>query len=675
MRKETLLEKFNSGLLELREIFHKTGRLDDSNAKLDEVSKLLCLELASVYYSKAGIPPLISLLDKNNSGNIIVDINNALEKAAKLEIFRNPDGESLLGTNPRLNLADSEVDLAFKLAKLVSETFNGHLRSPEGQKTFELLNEAFGHFVRDNFRNNIEDAQYMTPPEVVDFMCELGLMEANRMLSYRESKRLLVTDPSCGVGSFLAQFYRCWLKSPLKDINDIKLLGQDKVDRMARLAKLNLLLFGARDAIIVRGNSLLQGSELDKYIETCDLILTNPPFGARFHTSELGFHSIKFFPCLHDFIQSSNAYIDSELLFIARYISLLRPGGAALVVVPDAVISATGLPGLVREYLVKKCSIVSVTELPSVTFAQAGTRTKTCILHFRKQAPNSKNIVFFACAKELGFEVSSRKGVPYKRHEGKNDLPKIMGTYKSLENITVMDSVKINLLEPSCVSVPYLHILKETLTPSHHSASRYSTLTTLDIKSSDGGVELVKLRDIVTLPNIHTRSTKAQTGAKCISVLHVGDFGSLNVRELMNYSPKYPGQPCSPGDILFSKINPRIPRALVVPDLGFPLSCSTEFEVMRVKESYSAYEVMLLLLSSCAQSQIQSLTSGTSSSHNRIKTEQLMGILLPILKGNGKKKAEYSKLVESFKMAHISIINASVDIYKSWQAADLLLNE
>jgi hypothetical protein len=35
-------------------------------------------------------------------------------------------------------------------------------------------------------------------------------------------------------------------------------------------------------------------------------------------------HSIKFFPCLHDFIQSSNGYVDSELLFVDRYISLAR---------------------------------------------------------------------------------------------------------------------------------------------------------------------------------------------------------------------------------------------------------------------------------------------------------------------------------------------------------------
>jgi type I restriction-modification system DNA methylase subunit len=670
LTEKTLLQTFNRGLHDLREVFHKTGRLDDSNAKLDEVAKLLYLEIATAYEPKAKIPSLSSMLNRKDGGRgIVADINNALEQAAQLRVFRNSDGESILGSHPRLNLADSEGDLAIRLATLISETFNGHLRSPEGPKTFELLNEAFGHFVRDNFRNNIEDAQYMTPPEVVDFMCELGLEVADRIL--QDNKRLVVCDPSCGVASFLAQFYRCWRQPHLKKKQDLMLFGQDKVDRMARLGKLNLLLFGSTGANVARGNSLLPGSELDDYMGACDLVLTNPPFGARFHTTELAMHSLKFFSGLHDFIQSTNGYVDSELLFIDRYMSLLRPGGTALVVVPDAVISAKGLPEVLREYVAKNCSIVSITELPSVTFAQAGTRTKTCVLHFRKQPPVATNRVFFGSAKALGFEVASRKGVNYKRNEGTNELPGILTAYRSIKGKHGRnEDFTIHSEDPSCVSVPYSKLMTEAWTPSHHSAVRYTTLAALGVKSTDDGSELVRLSDMVILPPRKMNHDSSQPEARCISVLHVGDFGSLNVRELLNYSPKFPGRPCSPGDILFSKINPRIPRALVVPDLGFPLTCSTEFEVMRAKAPYSSYEVMLLLLSSTAQSQIQSLTSGTSSSHNRIKTEQLMSIMFSIPKG--KKKADFSKLADEFKSAHLSMMKAGVAMHSSWKEANLL---
>jgi hypothetical protein len=38
--------KIYQGFSELRETFHRSGRLDDSNAKLDEVSKLFATYLA-----------------------------------------------------------------------------------------------------------------------------------------------------------------------------------------------------------------------------------------------------------------------------------------------------------------------------------------------------------------------------------------------------------------------------------------------------------------------------------------------------------------------------------------------------------------------------------------------------------------------------------------------------
>jgi len=672
MNEPQLLQKFNKGLLEIREVFHKSGRLDDSNSKLDEVVKLLCVEVASIYEPNSNIPSLASILNRHkNSHGFIREINATLVKVSRISIFQNSHGESLLGSTPQLQLPESEDEIAKKMAQLIIDTFNGYLRSANDLKTFELINEAFGHFVRDNFRNNIEDAQYMTPPEVVNFICEIALNEIKDI----KSKNIIVCDPSCGVGSFLAQFYKVWIHSKLVNKSKITLVGQDKVDRMARLAKINLLLFGEKEAIIRRGNSLMSESILDQYNNTCDLILTNPPFGARFHTRELAFHSDSFFPCLNDFIRSTDSNLDSELLFIDRYLSLLRPGGSAFVVVPDAIISSTGLPKLLRDYLSKEYSVISITELPAVTFAQAGTRTKTCVIHIRKQKSLLNNRVFFASAKSLGFEVASRKGVPYKRHEGQNDLLEIQ---KSLSMQLDQDENKtaiIHSMEPSCVSIPYNKLFEEPWTPNHHSANRYSTLSVLDKKTGKGGFELIKLGDLVILPNQYKRSNKLSPSSKCISVLHIGDFGSLNIRELMDYSPKYPGQSCAPGDILFSKINPRIPRAIVVPNLDFPLTCSTEFEVMRAKTPYSAHEIMLLLLSSYAQSQINSLTSGTSSSHNRIKTEQLLNVLLPFPKGQKKSTLGYNQIIADFRKAHESLIQANIHLHRSWQSADVFLTK
>src|SRR5438128_2312020 len=98
MHDQTLLQQFNHGLHEIREVFHKTGRLDDSNTKLDEVVKLLCLEVAGAYEPSSGVPSLKSMVErKGRSDSLVKDINGALAKAARLDVFRNSDGESLLG--------------------------------------------------------------------------------------------------------------------------------------------------------------------------------------------------------------------------------------------------------------------------------------------------------------------------------------------------------------------------------------------------------------------------------------------------------------------------------------------------------------------------------------------------------------------------------------------------
>lgn len=662
-----LLHQFNTALLEMRELFHESGRLDDSNSKLDEITKMLCLEIASVRDPQSKIPSLKEIIEEHTSKDgFVSSLNEALLIAGKSKLLTNYDGESLLGPNPKFSIAESEELLAKGLAQIVLNSFNGYLRGTQTSESFEFLNEAFSHFVRDNFRQNIEDAQYMTPPEVVNFMVDLGI---SRIKSKKFTKKNppIVCDPSCGVGSFLAQFYRIWTINEKNKLNPI-LLGQDKVDKMARLSLLNLTLFGITNAKIYRGNSLLTGSPLDKYTGKCDLILTNPPFGARFTCADLALHSNIYFPLLHNYIQNRGGYIDSELLFLDRYLSLLRPGGTVLAILPDSVISSAGLPSHLREMLQKKWMIRSITELPAVTFAQAGTRTKTCVLEIEKTAPQNC-AVFISRALSLGFEVSSKKGVPYKRAEGENDLKHLIDFITSANgNSKPSKDYKVISNLPSCVLASESIIEKEGWTPSHYSSNRLITLQQIENIADSNEYEILNLNSLVSIvPKSRRQLLNIEPTTKCISVLHVGDFGSLNIRELIEYKPKTPGRPCYRGDVLFSKINPRIPRALVVPNLPFELTCSTEFEVMRPRNGYSAYEIMMLLLSENAQNQIRSLTSGTSSSHNRIKTKELLSIKLAIPKKGSRKRKKYNETITAFEKANTHLNEANMLLQRSWR--------
>lgn len=45
--------------------------------------------------------------------------------------------------------------------------------------------------------------------------------------------------------------------------------------------------------------------------------------------------------------------------------------------------------------------------------------------------------------------------------------------------------------------------------------------------------------------------------------------------------------------MLVSRINPRIPRVAVVPDLGRDLLCSSEYEILKARAGVSPYDVLV----------------------------------------------------------------------------------
>ena len=141
-----------------------------------------------------------------------------------------------------------------------------------------------------------------------------------------------------------------------------------------------------------------------------------------------------------------------------------------------------------------------------------------------------------------------------------------------------------------------------------------------------------------------------------VSVLHVIGEGILDMHTIKRYHPKTPGIEVKPGEVLLSKINPRIPRAFVMPELGKKTLCSSEFEVMSTKDGVDPYLVAFLLLSDSVHSQIRSLTSGTSASHNRIKTDDLAKVLLPVPKAG----TEYEDRMRALTRLYRKTIEALV---------------
>jgi type I restriction-modification system DNA methylase subunit len=640
-------------LSELREGFHRSGRLDDSNAKLDEVSKFFATYLA--YKNKQ-----IQAFPMPASSELIPELQAAFAATVRLPQYQLHSGGSIFGSQPALAIRVGDELLAGDLVRLVRDCIDLAFALRTDGRPFDILNEAFGHFVRDNFRGNVEDAQYMTPPEVVDFMADMVLEDiaSEDAVAHDGKKHWTVVDPSCGVGSFLAAIYHRACNSGWLKPSRLRLFGQDKVERMVRLSTINLNLFNVEEHRITVGNSLERGSPMDSLNGAADIILTNPPFGARFDQGYVATACASNTPFFSG-LRRAAANVDSELLFVDRNLRLLREGGRLLIVVPDGVVSAKGIAAMLRQHLTGVATVRAVVELPATTFAQAGTRTKTAVLYLQKGRPSEHVSVFMGVSKDLGYQVSSRKGAQIKVSEGQNDLPQMLATYRQSRKLSKRQTPQVLDTKPSCVLVPESMVLRGSWTPNHYSAARFETVAAI---SKNKDFDLVPLVDLVEFCSDNRKSEAWHEGLAFISVLHILGEGFVDVGGALSYAPKTPGIYTNPGELLMSRINPRIPRVCVTPDFGMKTLCSSEFEVMKPKANVNVYTLAYLLQTDSVQNQIRSLTSGTSASHNRIRTTELSHVLIPIAKKGTKKVKLISRLANDYQQALGSLTQSAATL-------------
>lgn len=623
-------------LLALREKFHSHGRIDDSNMKLDEIVKLIML---SYHLATHGTRFSLEFVknyanQKFASGSKVASALRVLfSDASKDTMYLNADETSIFGANPSLNIQPSEDSFAEMLVSEIGKIDFVNLLLEKKGSNFDILNECFGHFVRENFRNNKEDAQYMTPAEITDPMLSLVFDDFNREKYFKnlDLGTFTVMDPTCGVGTLLIASAKKYLEtikkySPknydtvTKRFLSEAVIGQDKVDRMVRLSKINSLLLGANCNNIFSGNSISDITALERYQGKIDLIFTNPPFGAEYERKSLTTGN---FEAL-DVCCNGVSTIPSEILMLLKCLMLLKPNGKLVIVLPDSVFSADGVNRCVREYLISNYTINAVIEMPAVTFAQAGTRTKTSILYLTKKRPSPNHEIIMSVCEDIGYLVKEKSGVPIKIEKGVNQMQAISSAY--CERTAV--NAKIISSEPSVTKVQYCELIDGVLNPSFYNSSRLSTLSILQTKKLDG-FELRNLDEVVIFDSLGRRSREVSESVKHISVLHVNADCTIDFQQVEIFKPICKGRSCSEGDILFSKINPRIPRMTVVPSYPKSLVCSNEFEIMRPRNGKWTFAICLLLKTSYVSRQIENLTSGTSSSHSRIKREQLKKIKVP----------------------------------------------
>ena len=206
--------------------------------------------------------------------------------------------------------------------------------------------------------------------------------------------------------------------------------GFDFDNTMLRIGSMNMLLHGVENPDIRYRDSLAQehGGEEEKYT----LVLANPPFAG----------SLDYENTAKDLLQIVKTK-KTELLFLALFLRLLKPGGRAAVIVPDGVLFGSSKAHReLRRILVEDQKLDAVISLPGGAFKPyAG--VSTAILLFTKTNSGGTDYVWFYDVTADGRSLDDKRTpllsegklgpVPHAalsadEHE-KNNLPDVLGRW------------------------------------------------------------------------------------------------------------------------------------------------------------------------------------------------------------------------------------------------------
>jgi type I restriction enzyme M protein len=327
--------------------------------------------------------------------SIIDRISNLFEqtKQAYKDIF---------DTDDRIRV--SPIALGFTINKLQSISL---LNSSQDAKGL-----AFQKFLSHHEKDG--RGQFFTPEPVIDFCVEMMQPKPNET----------IIDPACGSGGFLMSALK-YLQKNNTDLNTKKivsknLFGLDINKSIARIAKMKLLLEANGKTNVLCTNSLEDLDSLKltlSHTEGFDLILANPPFGAKITNAttlskfDLGY---KWSSYSNEFHKTKSVYPNqnAEILFIERCLQLLKEGGRMAIVLPNGNFENPSLDYL-RYYIKLKAKILAIVNLPQETFIPFGTGVKTSLLFLEKETPNAikQYPIFFGRVRKLGYQ-GNKNGTP-----------------------------------------------------------------------------------------------------------------------------------------------------------------------------------------------------------------------------------------------------------------------
>lgn len=445
---ENKLDKFLQNTKEFKgdefaKLLHKCHNIIRNNDKLspeaafDEISKVLFIKI--MYERNPKQQRIFSLKQFRELKKSWEQVRGKSDKAESYmqklfedvkEEFKN---DGIFEENEKIKLKESTFEAIVRELEIYNLTKTGA----------DVKGIAFEKFLSTTFRGQL--GQFFTPRTIVNFIVDFMEPKENE----------LICDPCVGSGGFIITAFEKIKEEIEKEYRDKKLelqkkifgenqeyidnkekqkeyekivkkfneeeekrlkqlsccaiYGTDANPRMARVAKINMIMHGDGHSGIHHHDGLLNVNGI--FRNRFDLVLTNPPFGItyndlpkvqeddKFQDEKLiEEYKKKFGEIYEEELKQVTENIGkpirslfevgkytgkSEVLFVERCLDLLKPGGRIGIVLPEGVLNSSDLEKA-RELFEGKAKIKLIVSLPDEVFLSAGATVKTSLVFLQK---------------------------------------------------------------------------------------------------------------------------------------------------------------------------------------------------------------------------------------------------------------------------------------------------
>lgn len=435
-------DEFSKLLFKCHNIIRNNDKLSPE-AAFDEISKILFIKIR---------------YERSNTGAQIFSEDEFKKARESYNKYKPKDGVEFyqfLFEQTKEDFKDDDLFEPNEILRIRENSFEAIVKELQiynlSTTSDDVKGIAFEQFLGKTFRGEL--GQFFTPRTIVDFMVEiLDPMEGET-----------ICDPCCGSGGFLIkafEYVRTKIENEIHaakekikvdfydeayekmaekqkaevdekvndlfnklnfelDINNDKsrlrtlsydcIFGTDANPRMSRTAKMNMIMHGDGHGGVHHNDGLLNVNGI--FENRFDVILTNPPFGARVEkslkiteadkytdTARIAKYRERYGEDYDNALKQVNdnigkSLIDlydvgklsglTEVLFIERCLRLLKPGGRMGIVLPEGVLNNTNLQK-VRDYVESKAKILLITSIPQDVFIASGATVKPSLLFFKK---------------------------------------------------------------------------------------------------------------------------------------------------------------------------------------------------------------------------------------------------------------------------------------------------